>query len=113
MVRKNFIEMHSTHNEGVSKNAYIDKLDYIATEYSKIYHRTFKMKSIDVKEYTHFDYIKEVNDMNPKFKVGDHVRISKYKNIAKGYTPIWSEEVFVIKKSKAQFSRHMLLIPQW
>ena len=44
---------------------------------------------------------KEVNDKDPKFKVGDHVRISKYKNIfAKGYTPNWSEEVFVIKKVK-------------
>ena len=44
---------------------------------------------------------KEVNDKDPKFKVGDHVRISKYKNIfAKGYTPNWSAEVFVIKKVK-------------
>ena len=44
---------------------------------------------------------KEVNDKDPKFKVGDHVRISKYKNIfAKGYTPKWSEEFFVIKKVK-------------
>ena len=41
----------------------------------------------------------EVNDKKPKFKVGDHVRISKYKNIfANGYTPNWSEETFVIKK---------------
>ena len=44
---------------------------------------------------------KEVNDKDPKFKVSDHVRISKYKNIfAKGYTPNLSEEVFVIKKVK-------------
>ena len=44
---------------------------------------------------------KEINDENPKFKVGDHARISKYKNIfAKGYTPNWSEEVFVTKKAK-------------
>ena len=44
---------------------------------------------------------KEVNDKDPKFKVGNHVRISKHKNIfAKGYTPNWSEEVFVIKKVK-------------
>ena len=50
---------------------------------------------------TYIDFKKEVNDKDPKFKVGDHVRISKYKNIfAKGYTPNWSEEVFVIKKVK-------------
>ena len=49
----------------------------------------------------HIDSIKEVNDKDPKFKVGDHVRISKYKNIfAKGYTPNQSKEVFVIKKFK-------------
>ena len=44
---------------------------------------------------------KDVNDKDPKFKISDHVRISQYKNIfAKGYTPNWSEEVFVIKKVK-------------
>ena len=49
----------------------------------------------------YIDLGKEVNDNNPKFKVGDHVRISKYKNIfAKGYIPNWSEEIFLIKKSK-------------
>ena len=50
---------------------------------------------------THIDFGKEVNDKDPKFKVGDHVRISKYKNIfAKGFTPNWSEEVSVIKEVK-------------
>ena len=59
------------------------------------------MKPADVKNDTYIDFEKEVNDRDPKFKVGDHVRISKYKNIfAKGYTPNWSEEVFVIKKVK-------------
>ena len=59
------------------------------------------MKPIDVKHNTYIDFAKEVNDNDPKFKVGDHVRISKYKNIfSKGYTPNWSEEVFVIKKIK-------------
>ena len=53
----------------------------------------------DVKDNTYIDFEKEGNDRDPKFKVGDHVRISKYKNIfSKGYTPNWSEEVFVIKK---------------
>ena len=59
------------------------------------------MKPIDVKDNTYIDSGKEVHDNDPKFKVGDHVRISKYKNIfAKGYTPNWSEEVFVIKRNK-------------
>ena len=57
------------------------------------------MKLVDVKDDTYIDIEKEVNDRDPKFKVGDHVRICKYKNIfAKGYTPNLSEEVFVIKK---------------
>ena len=85
----------------VSKNVYIDKLNDIVGEYNNTYHRTIKMKPVDVKDNTYIDFKKEVNDKDPKFKVGDHVRISKYKNIfAKGYTPNWSEEVFVIKKVK-------------
>ena len=80
---------------------YIDKLDDIVNEYNNAMHRTTKMKPIDVKDNTYIDFGKEVNDNDPQFKVGDHVRISKYKNIfAKGYTPNWSEEVFVIKKVK-------------
>ena len=80
---------------------YIDKLDDIVDEYNNTYHRIIKMKPVDVKDNTYIDFEKEVNDKDPKFKVGDHVRISKYKNIfAKGYTPNWSEEVFVIKKVK-------------
>ena len=83
----------------VSKNVYIDKLDDIVNEYNNTYHRTIKMKPVDVKDNTYIDFKKEVNDKDPKFKVGDHVRISKYKSIfAKGYTPNWSEDVFVIKK---------------
>ena len=59
------------------------------------------MKPIDVKDNTYIDFKKEVNDKDPKFKVGDYVRISKYKNIfAKGYIPNWSEEVFIISKIK-------------
>ena len=59
------------------------------------------MKSGDVKGNTYINSTKEVNDKDPKFKVGDHVRISKFKNnFAKGYTPNWSEEVFVIKEVK-------------
>ena len=59
------------------------------------------MKPIDVKDITYINIGKEVNDKDPKFKVGDHVRISKYKNIfPKGYTPNWSEEIFVVKRIK-------------
>ena len=60
----------------VSKNVYIDKFDDIVKEYNDPYHRTTKMKPI-VKDNTYIDYIKEVNDKDPKFKVVDHVRISK------------------------------------
>ena len=59
------------------------------------------MKPIDVKENRHIDFKKEVNDKNSKFKVDNHVRISKHKNIfTKWYTPNWLEEVFEIKKVK-------------
>ena len=85
----------------ISKNVYIDKLDDIVKEYNNTYHTSIKMKPVDVKDNTYIDFKKEVNDKDPKFKVGDHVRISKYKNIfVKGYMPNWSEEVFIIKKVK-------------
>ena len=68
----------------ISRNMYIDKLDDIVNEYIT-YHRTIKMKPVDVKDNTSIDFEKEVNNKNPKFKTGDQVRISKYKNIfAKG-----------------------------
>ena len=85
----------------ISKNVYIDKLDHIVNEYNNTYHRTIKMKPVDVKDNTYIDFKKGVNDKDPKFKVGDHVRISKYKNIiAKRYTPNCSEKFFVNKKVK-------------
>ena len=109
-LEKNDIELYSTHNEGksvvakrfirtikneiykymtsISENVYIDKLDDIAHKYNNEKHRTIKMMPIDVKDNTYIDCGKEVNNNDPKFKVGDHVRISKYKSIfAKGYTP--------------------------
>ena len=59
------------------------------------------MKLVDVTDNTYIDFKREVNDKDPKFKVGDYVRISKYKNIfAKGYMPNWSEEIFVVSKIK-------------
>ena len=80
---------------------YIDKLDYIVNEYNNVFHSTNKMKPVDVKPNTYTDSIKEINDKDAKFKIGDIVRISKYKNIfTKGYVPNCSKEVFVIKKIK-------------
>ena len=122
-LRDNDIVMYSTHNEGksivaerfirtlkskiykyitsISKNVYIDKLDDILDEYNNTYHTTVKMKPINVKDNTYINTDKKINNKNPKFKVGDHVRISKYKkNFTKGYMPNWSEEVFIIKKVK-------------
>ena len=59
------------------------------------------MKSVDVKSSTYIDGSKEINDKDPKFEIGDIVRISKFKNIfEKGYVSNWSEEVFAIKKVK-------------
>ena len=85
----------------ISDNVYIDKLDDIVNEYNNTYHRVIKMRPVDVKDNTYIDSMQCSNDKDPKFKVGGHVRISKYKNIfPKGYTPNWSEEVFVIKKVK-------------
>ena len=79
----------------------IDKLDDIVGDYDNTYHRTTKMKPANVKDNTYIDFKREVNDKDPKFEVGDNVRISKYKNIiAKEYTPNWSEDVFVISEIK-------------
>ena len=80
---------------------YIDRLDDTVNEYNNTYQRTLKMKPIDIKDNRYINIDKEVNDKDPKFQVGYHVRISKYKNIfAKDYSPNWSEAIFVIKKSK-------------
>ena len=88
----------------VSKNICIDKLDDIVDKYNNTYHRTIKIKPVDLKHYYDLKYIGssiEINDEDPKFKIGDIARISKYKNIfAKGYVSNWSQEVFVIKKVK-------------
>ena len=63
----------------VSKNVYIDKLDDIVGDYNNKYHRKIKLKPADVKDNTYIDFKKEINDKDPKSKVGNHVRISKYK----------------------------------
>ena len=84
---------------------YIDKLDSIVNKCNNTCHSTIKMKPFDGKPSTCIDCGKEINNKDPKFKLGDIVRISKYKNIfAKGYVPNWYEEVFVIKKVKGHCS---------
>ena len=83
----------------ISKN--IDKLDDIVNKYNNAPHSTITMKRFDVKSGTNIDYDKKNDKENPKFKVGDQVRILNYKNIfAKGYVPNLSEEAFVIMKVK-------------
>ena len=75
----------------ILKNVYIDKLDDIVNDYNNKCHTSIKMKHADVKDNTYIDLKKKNNDKDPKFNVGDHVRISKYKNIfAKGYMDICS-----------------------
>ena len=65
----------------VSKNVYIDKLDDIVNIYNNTYHSAIKMKPVDVKSKTYIDSSKEIKNKDPKFKIGDIARISKYKNI--------------------------------
>ena len=122
-MQKSDTEMYWTHNKGkyvfaerfirtlkkkiykyltsILKNIYIDKLDDKANKNNSTYHRTIKKKPFDVKWSTYIDSSKENNEKDPTFKIGDIVRISKYKNIfEKGFVPNWSGEVVVIKKVK-------------
>ena len=101
-LEKNEIEMNSMHNEGksvvaerfiralknkiykymtsISKNLYLDKLNDIVDKYNNTYHSTIKTKPVDVKSSTYIEFSKDINNKDPKFKIGDIVRISKYKN---------------------------------
>ena len=123
MVADNDLEMYSTHNEGnsviperfirtlknkiykymtsVSKNVYIDKSACIINEYKNRHHGTIEMKPNDVKSSNYIDFAVENKDKDLKYEVGNHLRISRYKNIfARGYAANWSVEVFVIKNVK-------------
>ena len=89
------------HMRAISKKVYFDVLDDIVNKYSSTVHRTIKMKPIEVTSDSSAEYNEDSNEKDPKFKVDDRARISKYKNIfAKGYTQGWSEEVFVVSKIK-------------
>ena len=90
----------------ISKNVYINKLDDVVNKSNNIYHSAIKMKSVYIKSNTYIDSSKEIDNKDPKFKIGDIVRTPKYKSIfAKGYVPNWSEEAFVIKKVKSTVPR--------
>ena len=85
----------------VLKNVYFDALDDIVNKQNKTVHRSIKMKPIDTASDSYAEYNEDSNEKDPKFKVGDHVRILKYKNIfVKGYTQNWIEELFVVSKIK-------------
>ena len=83
----------------IGKNVYIDVLDDIVKKYNNTVHSSIKMKSKDVTDIKYVEYSEKTNKKDPKFKIDNNVRISKYNNIVtKGYTPNWSEEVFVVSK---------------
>ena len=93
---KNELYKHMT---ATGKSVYYDVLDDIVNKYNNTKYNTFKMKPKDVKNDNNRVYIDEHNKKSPRSNVGARVRISKFKNIfAKGYTPNWSKEVFVINK---------------
>ena len=95
-ILKNKLYKHMT---ATGKNVYYDVLDDIVNEYNNTKHHTIKMKLIDVKDNNKRVYIDEHNEKSARYNVGDRVRISKFKNIfAKGYTPNWSKEIFIISK---------------
>ena len=89
---------------------YIDKLDDIVKKYNNTYHTSIKMKHVDVKDNTYIDFKKESNDKNPKFKVGDHVRISKYtKFLLKDIYKIGQKKYSLLRKLKILYHGHVLL----
>ena len=101
LLLKDLLEPFYKYMTSISKHVYIDKLNDIVHKYNNTYHRTIKMKPVDVKSNTYIESSKEINNKDPKFEIGDTVRILDYKNIfVKCYTPNWYEEVFVIKKVK-------------
>ena len=95
----------------ISKNVYFDVLDDIVNKYNNTVHRTNKIKPIDVTSDSYAEHNEDFNEIEPKFKVGDLVRISKYINhITKRYTQNWPEKVFFISKIKRLFRVLMLLV---
>ena len=93
---KNKIYQHMTY---IGRNVYFNVLDDVVEKYNNTVHNSIKMKPKGVSDNNFIEYNEESNKKDTKFKVGDNVRISKYKNVfAKGYAPNWSEVVFVVSK---------------
>ena len=93
---KNKLYKHMT---ATDKNVYYDVLDDVVNKYNNTKHSTIEMKPIDVGDNNKRVYIDEHNEKYSRFKVGDRVRISKFKNIfAKGYASNWSSEIFIVNK---------------
>ena len=93
------------------KNVHIDKLDDIVNKYNNKYHRTIKMNPVDVKSSIYFDFNKEHNKEGLKFKVDDHVRISKYKRfLQKAMFQIDLKKFLGSKKLRVLCHGHMLLV---
>ena len=97
LLLKDLLDFKRSNLTDNSENVYFNVLNDAVGEYNNKYHKTIKMKSIDVKSDFFAKYNEESSEKDPKFKVGDNVKISKYENIfAKGYAPNWSEFFFVI-----------------
>ena len=93
---KNRLYKHMT---ATGKNVYYDVLDDVVNKYNNTKHSNIKMKPIDVKDNNKIVDVDEHNEKDSRFKVGDRVRISEFKNtFAKGYTPNWSKEIFIVDK---------------
>ena len=93
---KNKLYKHMT---ATGKNVYYDVLDDVVNEYNNTKHNTIKMKEKDVKNENNRVYIDDHIKKSARYNVGDRVRISKFRNIfAKGYTPNWSREMFIVNK---------------
>ena len=89
------------HMAAISKNVCFDVLDNIVNKYNNTVHRSIKMEPINAISDSYAEYNKDSNEKDPRFKVGDNVRISKYENIfATGYTQNWSEEAFFVSNIK-------------
>ena len=90
-----------SHEQYFSNHRFSNICQYTCHECNNTYHRTIKVKSADVKSSTYIDFNVDNNDKDHKFEVGDHLRMSNYKNIfAKSYTQNWSEELCIIEKVK-------------
>ena len=99
------------HMAAISKNVYFDVLDDIVNRYNNTVQRTIKMKPVDVTGDSYVEYNKDFNKKDSKFKVGDHVRISKYKIfLLKDILQIGQKKFLLLVKSKIHFLGHMLLI---